>query len=384
LDFELEIASRAEELKAVLMNAHAFWDYAPFFPVLAESKVTMGEGNTALIAAQRLQEKLGVRRLFLKNETANPTGSFKDRCMSLSFTKALELGAPAVALGSAGNAGASAAAYAARAQVPCFVLIPESTPLERVALIAMLGAQIILVRGSTTDCIELVEEACKVYGWHNVTTASAYNPFQAEATTTIAFELARALDWSVPDWILVPIGGGGILSGIYKGYRVLHTLGLVDRVPRMVGVQAAGCAPVVQAFQEGRAPDEIERWGSPTGVAVAIADPYPMDGCTALQAIYQSRGYSESVSDGEILKAQSLLANCEGVCAEPASATTVAALAKLLQKGVIKPTEEAVCIITGTGMKELQLIRGKVGHPPVIEKNAEDLSKAVEQSRGRL
>ena len=152
----------------------------------------------------------------------------------------------------------------------------------------------------------------------------------------------------------------------------------------MVGVQAAGCAPVVQAFQEGRAPDEIERWGSPTGVAVAIADPYPMDGCTALQAIYQSRGYSESVSDGEILKAQSLLANCEGVCAEPASATTVAALAKLLQKGVIKPTEEAVCIITGTGMKELQLIRGKVGHPPVIEKNAEDLSKAVEQSRGRL
>ena len=367
LDCEFDLTSHEEKMASLIKNAHSFWDYAPLFPVKHEYRITMGEGRTPLVVAERLAQELDMASVLIKNEATNPTGTFKDRCMSLSLTKALEFGAPAVALGSAGNAGAAAAAYAARAQIPCYVLLPASTPIERVAQTLMYGAKMISVRGTTTDCIEMIAEACDTHGWHNVTTASAYNPYQAEATKAIAFEIAQAMNWSVPDWILVPIGGGGILSGIYKGYRQMQALGLISRLPRIVGVQASGCAAVVEAFKKGKAPDQIKRWDNPSGIAVAIADPYPMDGISALTAIYNSKGYSEMVSDGEILKAQSLLASREGIFAEPASATTVAGLAKLLEAGVIKSGETAVCVVTGTGMKDPQLALEQVQRPPVVD-----------------
>ena len=375
LDCEFDFTDNCQEVKKVVKNAQEFWDYAPFFPVDTHEPITMGEGRTPLVKADRVAEKLDIARVLVKNEATNPTGTFKDRCMSVSLTKARELAAPAVALGSAGNAGAAAAAYAARASIPCYVFLPASTPVERVAQTLMYGARMISVRGTTTDCIDMVGEACKLHGWHNVTTAIPYNPFQAEATKTIAFELAQEMKWDVPDWILVPIGGGGILSGIYKGYHEMHKMGLIDKMPRMVGVQASGCAAVVKAFKEGKEPEKIEIWGTPpTGIAVAIADPYPLDGTTALSAIYESNGYSEMVSDAEILAGQALLAGGEGVFVEPASATTIAALAKLREKGAIKRNEQVVCIATGTGMKDPKLAAKQVQTPPVVNRDMDQLN----------
>lgn len=352
-----------EYLKTMMKNAETFWDYRALFPVAeTEKRITMGEGKTPLVAA----EHLGIEGLFLKNEGMNPSGTFKDRCMSISFSKALELGARGVVIGSAGNAGAAAAAYAARAGIPCYVMVPASTPSQRIAMIAHYGARVIPVEGSVTDCIELIGQVCETYGWHNVTTAAPYNPFQADAEKTIAYEVAKQLSWQVPDWIAVPVGGGGILSGIYEGFQDLLALGLTDRLPRMIAAQETGCNPLVRAFREKKAPGEIERIEHPQGIAVAIADAFPLDGETALAAVYQSQGWADDADDEEIRRAQSLLGRREGIFAESASAAAYVVVEKMRRSGKIRDGERVVCVVTGNGVKELPRIEGEMELPEPV------------------
>ena len=363
-------------LKNLIKNASSFWDYEELLPVEEKTaKITMGEGNTPLVVAENLGSQIGIKKLYLKNEGVNPSGTFKDRCMSISFSKAKELGAEAVVIGSAGNAGAAAAAYAARAGLPCYVMVPAETPVQRMALIHHYGARVIPVNGSVTDCIELIGQVYEKYGWHNVTTAAVYNPFQADAEKTIAYEMAKQMEWSVPDWIAVPVGGGGILSGIYEGFQDLLRLGLTDRLPRMIAVQEKGCNPLVKAFREKKAPSQIERVKNPEGIAVAIADAFPLDGETALTAVYDSSGWAEDVNDEEILKSQQELGRTEGIFAESASAATYAAVAKMRAKGKIKANESVVCVITGNGVKELPQIEKNMKRPEVIDCSVEALKK---------
>lgn len=370
---------RRDALCSALRNARQYWDYEPFFPIGREcEKVTMGEGFTPLVPTPGIARAFGIRQMSIKNEGLNPTGTFKDRCMSISISKAKALGASAVVIGSAGNAGAAAAAYAARAGIPCYVMVPASTPPERVAQIQLYGARVILVRGSVTDCIDLIARVYRERGWHNVTTASAYNPFQADSEKAIAYEMAKASGWEVPDWLFVPIGGGGILSGIYRGYLDLFRLGLVKKLPRMVGTQEEGCCAVVNAFRAGRKPTQIERVENPAGIAVAIADAYPLDGETALQAIYDSGGCSESVSSAEILEAQRLLGRTEGIFAEAASSTTLAAAKKLREKGVVQAGDSVACVVTGSGLKDLQLAARHMPRPAEVEIDPEQLNRVVD------
>lgn len=365
-----------DHLRSVIKNASSFWDYSELLPVLENTRrVSMGEGNTPLVFAENLKKQLGIRELFLKNEGLNPSGTFKDRCMSISFSKARELNANAVVIGSAGNAGAAAAAYAARAGIPCYVMVPADTPAQRIALIQHYGARVIPVKGSVTDCIELIGEVYEKYGWHNVTTAAVYNPFQADAEKTIAYEMVRELEWRVPDWVAVPVGGGGILSGIYEGFKDLLTLGLTDRLPRMIAVQEEGCNPLVRAFREKKAPDQIERIRQPKGVAVAIADAFPLDGETALAAVYDSGGWAEDADDDEILAAQAELGRREGIFAESASAAAYAAAVKMRAAGRIGDNESVALVITGNGVKELPQIAEKMELPEPAERNAEELER---------
>ena len=371
--------SDAEFFRNVLRNARRFWDYAPFFAVREpERAITLGEGFTPLVRSDRAGEQLGVGRLHVKNEAANPSGTFKDRCMSISVSRAREDGDAAFVIGSAGNAGAAAAAYAARAGKPCYVLLPASTPKERLAQIQVCGARLILVEGSVTDCIELIRSVAPEQGWRNLTTAAAYNPYQADAEKAIAYEMAQAMAWHVPDWVVTPIGGGGILTGIYNGYADLLALGLTDRMPKMIGVQETGCAPLVDAFKQGLGPDAIPTVAAPTGIAVAIADAYPLDGPTALQAIRTSGGVAEDVSSEEIVAAQRLLASAEGIYAEPASSTTIAGVAKLRAIGTIGAQDEVVCVITGSGMKEMGLTARYLDSSPKIPLDADALRRVVD------
>lgn len=374
---EFDLSDR-DALSAAIRSATGFWDYLPFFPVRGDKPVTIGEGATPLIAMDRLAKTMGIANAYIKNEAQNPTGTFKDRCMSLAFTKAKEANAAAVVMGSAGNAGAAAAAYAARSGIPCYLFVPAVTPLARIAQSIAYGARLMMVdNGSVTDCIELIDRVRDHYGWMNVTTAYPCNPFQAEAEKAIAYEMAKSMSFSVPDWIVVPVGGGGCLTGIYKGYRDMAALGLTSKMPRMVGVQEDGCCALVKAFEKRAAPMEIRREEQISGIALPIMDAFPLDGAFALQAIYETDGYAVAVTSEELMEAQLLLSSREGIFAEIASSTTVAGLKKLVSGGVIAPQDSVVCVITGSGLKDASVIVDHAKAPLHVPLDPEKLKEII-------
>lgn len=383
LEAVFQVGTRGDVLLDVLQRdePRGMWRYGDLLPINhTVPPVTMGEGDTPLIAADRLADHLGIARLLVKWEGANPTGTFKDRCMSVAVTKVLEFGGNGVVLGSAGNAASSAAAYAARAGLPCYVLVPHTTPSGRVAQTMVYGAKVVLVRGSVNDCIDLIGKLQLRYGWHNVTTARCHNPYQAEGPKTIGYEIARDMAWETPDYVLAPVGGGGLLAAVWKAYTDLHGAGFLKNLPRMVGVQAAGCAPLVRAYQNCAPPECIEWWGSPETVAKAIADPYPLDGNSALRAIYDSGGLAISVSDEEILNGQGILAQTEGIFAEAASSTTIAAVIRLVKERGILDSSRVVCIASGTGLKDVTLASGRFSTPPTTDPQKDDIIRALEES----
>lgn len=363
----------------ILRGARCFWDYRELLPVHDAPAVSIGEGSTALVDAPYLASALGVGRLFVKNEGQNPSGTFKDRCLSVGYTKARELGAPATVIGSAGNAGAAAAAYAAAAQIPCFVMVPAATAMERVVQTLMYGGQVVKIRGNVSDCIEMLGKVCASRGWHNMTTAHPCNPFQAEGAKTIAYELAKQFDWKLPDWVIVPIGGGGILSGIHKGFRDLLELGMIHRIPHLCGVQEDGCCAVVNAFDAQKSPEEIVRVENPTGVAVAINDAYPLDGETALRAIYETKGAAIKVTAAQIERAQSLLGEKAGLFVEPASACTVAALDVLVARNLIGAKDSVACVVTGSGLKDPAFAIGHASRPLEVDMDDAQLDEAIDR-----
>lgn len=225
------------------------WKYINLLPLSKDGNyVTYSEGDTPLLRSSNLAEKLGLRGLFIKDETQNPTGSFKDRAAAVSLTKAVEFKKDLVAIGSGGNAAASAAAYAARANLDCFVFLPATTPMERVAQSLIYGAKVIRVKGSINDAINLISKYQDEFDWYELTTAKPLNPYQGEAVKTIAFEICEQMKGVVPDWVITPVGGGGILSQCWKGFNEYKQLGLIDSLPKMAGVQPAGCAPLIKAF----------------------------------------------------------------------------------------------------------------------------------------
>lgn len=356
------------------------WRFRSLLPVdQTREPVGLGEGSTALVVAPRILSDLRARPTYLKLEGANPSGSFKDRCSAVALTKALEFGVDAVAIASAGNAGASAAAYAARAGIPCYVLVPATTPDERLTQAQLAGARVIRVKDATVnDCSDLVRIGVGRYGWYSVTTASTENAYQSEATRTIAYEIVEQLDGRAPDWLITPVGGGGLLAGVAQGFRDLHTAGIIDEVPRFGAVQPEGCAPLVRAINEAQDPDHIRPWGNPESIATSIADPFPMDGYRAVRAVTECRGAAVAVSDHEIRQAEWALGRTEGLFVEPASATAVAGLRRLLDSGTVGAHEVTVVVASGTGFKDLGVARSLVRPAPVIEPVAEALFATVD------
>ena len=325
-------------------------------PLTDRSKVvSLGEGNTPLLHAKRLGDELGIERLLLKDETRNPTGSFKDRMLAVGISRAMEVGAATVALQSSGNVGAAAAAYAAKAGLQARILVPRTAPAEKVLQAQMYGAEVFRIdHDSPAAIFDLLSWACDEFGWHLVSTAAIYNPFTLEGAKTIAYELAEQTAFDLPEWLVVPVGGGGNIGSLWRGFRDLEALGLLRRLPRLVGVQAAGCAPFVEAIRLGRSPREAfaARWPDIQTIAGAIADDVVFDAHLALPAVRDSGGTAVAVSDEEILAAEASLARLEGVFVEPAAATTVAALRRLLAEGHIPRGERVACLMTGTGLKD--------------------------------
>ncbi len=350
--------SAVAEILATPTPAGSMWRYRRLMPVMAQTaEVSLGEGWTPLVDVPHIGDWVGIEALSIKSEAANPTGSFKDRCASVAITKAREFGVTGVAIASAGNAGAAAAAYAARASIPCWVVVPRGTPEERLTQITIMGAHLVAIPGTVNDCVDVVRTMRDDLGLYPVTTAVSENPYQGEGPRSIAFEIFEQLD-DVPDWIVAPVGGGGLLSAIARGWLELYQRGMIDSLPHLAAVQPTGCAPFVRAWETAADPFAIRTWGPPTSIATSIADPLPLDGWSALIGLRASGGAAIAVNDAEIRQAERLLAECEGLFVEPASACALAGARALTNSGVIEPSSRVVVIASGAGFKDLGVAAG--------------------------
>jgi threonine synthase len=355
------------------------WKYHELLPIENERNIiTLGEVQTPLIRCKNLGKILGMRKLYLKDETKNPTASFKDRPMTVGVSKAVELGFNTTASASSGNAAAALAAYSANAGLTCYTFVPEKASPGKIAQLNMFGAHVVRLRGlesGVDPTFAMLRLVCQRFGWYPCPSAGPFNPYQAEGPKTMSYEIAEQLGWTHPDWVFAGVGGGGLLAGNWKGYRELKRLGLTDGWPRMVAVQSTGCAPLVRAFEEKMDPCKIVPWEHPDSVATGLMDPFPWDGDAALKALHESSGTAVKVTNGEILESQRLLAKSEGIFAEPSGVAVLAGLARLKDQGTIAGDDCVVIEITGSGLKDLSVIGS--ADAPLIDPDIESLQKVV-------
>jgi len=312
-----------------------------------------------------------MKEVLVKDDSRNPTLSFKDRKSAISMSKAAEFGAKGVANMTAGNAGSSVAAYASRAEIPAYIFTIEGISESKLAKLLSYGANVYQTKSPTRELLNFVDSVSKRYGLTNMTAASRYNPYGKEGSKTCVFEVYEQLGGVLPDWIFAPIGGGGNMAGIFKGLRELKLLGLIETFPKLVGVQGEGCAPVVEAFEKGLPPGEIPTIANPHTIAHSILDSWAPDGDQALHAIRETKGLAVGVSDDEIMSAMKVMSGREGLYVEPASACSLAALQRLVAQGKLDPEEKVVLIATGSGSNQPEATIRAWGSPPMIELDVE-------------
>jgi threonine synthase len=329
------------------------WRYKELLPVAAEAPVDLGAGFTPLIRADRLAAELGIGELWIKNDTLNPTGSFKDRVVSVALTKARELGFKVAACASTGNLGNSVAAHAAHAGLQSYVFIPKNLEKGKILASAIYGTTLVGVDGSYDDINRLTSELSDEQpDWAFVN--QNVRPYYSEGSKTLAFEIAEQLGWEAPDHVIIPIGSGSQLIKNAKAYRELAKVGLIEeKNVRFSGAQAAGCAPVAEAWATGA--DHIKPV-RPHTIAKSIAIGNPADGTYVLDEVRSSGGGIAAVCDEDIVEGIRLLARTEGIFAETAAGTTVASLAKLAQQGIVKKDERVVIHVTGHGLKTSEAV----------------------------
>ncbi|MGP8247548.1 MAG: threonine synthase [Bryobacteraceae bacterium] len=326
----------------------SIWRYAPVLPAAHASVVSLGEGWTPLIRTRRLGSRLGAEALWVKDEGLNPTASFKARGLSCAISMCVELGIRKVAIPSAGNAASALAAYAAAAGIESYIFMPRDVPQANYLECMAYGANVTLVDGLISDCGKIVAERAPAEGWFDISTLK--EPYRIEGKKTMGYEVAEQMDWELPDAIFYPTGGGVGMIGMWKAFEEMETLGWIgSRRPKMIAVQAAGCAPVVRAFEENQPRSRF--FENAHTVASGLRVPKPLGDFLVLDAVRASHGAAIAVADEEMLDAGVRLASDEGIYAAPEGAACVAALEKLLASGFLKPSDRIVIYNTGSGLK---------------------------------
>ena len=376
IKYDYDVLTRALEKSEWEKAPLSVWRYKDFMPINDFSKiVSLNEGGTGLHPCPRLGKQLGVRRLYVKNEGENPTGSFKDRGMTVGVTKAVELGVKSVICASTGNTSASLAAYAAKAGLQCTVLIPSGKiAYGKLAQAVIYGAQVLQVRGNFDQALDIVLKLSETH--RSIYLLNSINPFRIEGQKSLAYEICDQLSQESPDRVIVPVGNAGNISAIWKGFTEFHTLGFIGQLPKMTGIQAVGAAPIARAIKNGS--DKIVPVWKPETIATAIRIGAPVSWKKAVNAIRNSHGTAETVTDTEILDAQKMLAQLEGLFVEPASASSIAGLKKLIANGEVDKDECIVCVVTGHGLKDPD-VAVKVSEKP-LEVDAE--MEAIEHALG--
>ncbi len=347
--------------------------YLTFYPILnLEKIITLNEGGTPLHKCRNLSKKFKLNNLYIKNEGANPTGVFKDRGTLVEVTKALEMGAEAVCFASTGNMAASVAAYCSIAKLPCYVLVPEGTPIGKLAQTLSYGARIIQVRGNYSECAALAEKMAEKHGFY---LAGDY-AFRLEGQKSQAYEIAEQLGWKAPDYLVCPVGVGTNLAAIWKGFQELKKLELIDSLPKLIAVQPKDCDSVVKAFKSKD--KKLRAIEKPNTVCSAVAVSLPLDGYKVLDGLKKSKGTAVSIPDHEVLEVEQLLAKEEAIFVEPSGALPIAAVKELAAKKFFKKDDTIVCVATGNGLKDPKSAVKILPDPPTIDPNLSEIDNYME------
>ncbi|HNS50377.1 MAG TPA: threonine synthase [Anaerolineae bacterium] len=383
------IARRASPARLAASRDSSMWRYLPLLPVDGPQATALVTGTllgtvgwTPLLPAPRLAARLGLRSLWVKDDGRQPTASLKDRASAVAVAKARELRRSTVTTASTGNAAAALAGLCAAVGQPNVIFVPHSAPPAKIAQLLAYGAQVLLVDGTYDDAFELCLRAAPEFGWYSRSTG--YNPYMSEGKKTVSYEICEQLAgkpgaWAAPDVVVVPVGDGCIIGGVYKGFVDLLALGWIDRMPRLVGVQAEGSSPLVEAWERG-----LEGWQMVPVPAHSLADSIvsalPRDRIKALRAVRDSGGAFLRVSDEEILAAIPALAQGCGVFAEPAAAAAFAGLVRAVERGLVRSADRTVLLATGSGLKDVASAARAVGGATLVEPTLEAVRSALNSS----
>lgn len=357
------------------VRERSMWRYTELLPVTGESKTPkLRVGWSPMYKADRLAEMIGIKSLYIKDDGINPTASLKDRASSMAVVKAEEAGKDIIACSSTGNAASSLAGNSAAAGLKTFIFVPERAPKGKVAQLMMFGATVISVKGSYEDTFRLSAEAIDRWGWYNRN--AAINPYLIEGKKTVALEIAEQLNWNMPDYLAISVGDGCTIGGVWKGLKDLYAIGFIDKLPRLLSVQAEGCYPINKAFATNTPLEHMEE----NTIADSIAVGVPRNPDKALRAIKESNGIAVNVSDEEILAAMRTLGRTCGVFAEPAGAAGTAGLIKAVKQGLVKSDATVVSVVTGNGLKDVANAIKAAGEPicipPEMDLLVEEIKKA--------
>lgn len=368
---------RDEMSTSRVMNS---WRYKSLLPIQPDSKVPpLSVGWTPLYDSPRIAEKLGIRQAWVKDDGANPTGSLKDRASTMVLARALEQSIPIVSTASTGNAAAALAGLGASVpEIDIVIFVPATAPEAKIAQLLVYGATVMLVEGSYDQAFDLCMEICEAEGWYSRNTG--VNPFTTEGKKTVALEIAEQLKWNVPDVVIVSVGDGSIISGTYKGFYDLYQLGWIDKIPRLIGVQADGSSVLAQAWKNGLKAEDIVQ-GDANTIADSISSGLPRDRAKALRAARETKGAYVTVSDAEILSALPEFAQLSGVFAEPAAVATYAGAKRAVQSGVIDRDESVCLLMTGNGLKDVRRAQESVAQGIRVQPNLDAVRSALAQVR---
>ncbi len=354
----------------------SIWRYLDILPVTSIKNVPPVQvGWTPLYRAEKLGAEVGVPNLYVKDDGRNPSASFKDRASAVVTARALEIKEKVITTASTGNAASSLACLTGSLAMKTVIFVPETAPAPKVAQLLVYGATVIMVKGTYDDAFDLCLKAASEYGWYNRSTG--INPFTREGKKTCSFEICEQLNWETPDKVFVPVGDGNIISGIWKGFVEFHRLGIIERLPQLVAVQAEHSDSIKRAFESGGDVQPV----SGVTIADSISVSLPRDGMAAVMAIKDSGGFAVSVTDAEILEAIPLIARGSNVFAEPAAAATYAGLRKAVREGRVKENESVVLLITGNGLKDITSAMKSVGKPYIIKPDINELRKLVSDNK---
>lgn len=351
----------------------SLWRYKPLMPIAQDAVVPpLAVGWTPLYETPRLSANLGLAQTWVKDDGRNPTGSLKDRASALVVARAMAEGIEVVTTASTGNAAAALAGLSASVGLPAVIFVPATAPEAKIAQLLIYGAKVMLVQGNYDNAFDLAVEASERYGWYNRNTGM--NPYTLEGKKTVAYEIAEQLNWQVPDVVAVSVGDGNIMSGVHKGFRDLLNLGWIDRMPRILGVQAEGSAACHQVWKSGADPATMAPINAQT-VADSIAADLPRDRVKAVRAVKETNGAFVAVSDQAILDGIPVLAQLTGVFAEPAAASVYAGVRAAIAEGHVQPDERVVLLVTGNGLKDIRSAMRVAGEGHAIAPDIAEVEK---------